>query len=234
MSDGPPAVRLPTSAELPPAALAAYLARQRWSGARGAPLDAVRLSALLPLPLPAPDGGAAPAAACALALVDARVGGEAVRYQLPLVVRPATALGPTVRDVVCYVPLPEGGQGAVIDATYEPEVRLGLLAALVHGTTAADAGLAWRAVAEPGGAARLASVRDSRLGGAEQSNTSVLYGEVAILKLFRRLAPGVQPDVEIGRALSRRGFAHVPPLLGVLELDGDAGPAVAGMVRIRG
>ena len=38
----------------------------------------------------------------------------------------------------------------------------------------------------------------SRVGSAEQSNTSIIYGDALILKLFRRLQPGENPDVEIG------------------------------------
>jgi maltose alpha-D-glucosyltransferase/alpha-amylase len=51
----------------------------------------------------------------------------------------------------------------------------------------------------------------------EQSNTSVVFGESLILKLFRRLQPGVNPDLEIGRYLTLKGFAHVPPVAGALE-----------------
>jgi trehalose synthase-fused probable maltokinase len=53
---------------------------------------------------------------------------------------------------------------------------------------------------------------------AEQSNTSVRFGEVAILKLFRRLEPGIHPELEIGRFLTEAGFANTPPLLGWIEL----------------
>ena len=53
--------------------------------------------------------------------------------------------------------------------------------------------------------------------GAEQSNTSVVFGERMILKLFRRLQEGINPDVEIGRFLTRKGFANLPPVLGALE-----------------
>jgi maltokinase len=53
----------------------------------------------------------------------------------------------------------------------------------------------------------------------EQSNTSLVYGESAILKLFRRLEPGLNPDVEIHDALRQADNAHIAPLLGYIEID---------------
>src|SRR5262249_26788727 len=41
---------------------------------------------------------------------------------------------------------------------------------------------------------------------ADQNNTSVAYGERLVLKLFRRLDEGINPDLEIGRILEHRGF----------------------------
>src|SRR4029450_9742431 len=56
-----------------------------------------------------------------------------------------------------------------------------------------------------------------RLGG-EQSNTSVIYGDRLILKLFRRLQPGVNPDYEVGRQLTERlGYPRAPAVAGALE-----------------
>jgi maltokinase len=57
----------------------------------------------------------------------------------------------------------------------------------------------------------------------EQSNTSLMYGDVAILKVFRRLQPGINPDIEIGVALGEHGARHVPKLLGsaTVEWDGE-------------
>ncbi len=52
---------------------------------------------------------------------------------------------------------------------------------------------------------------------AEQSNTSILFGDRFILKLFRRIQPGVNPDLEIGRFLTERKFRHVPSVAGAIE-----------------
>src|SRR4051812_11929447 len=67
----------------------------------------------------------------------------------------------------------------------------------------------------------------------EQSNTSLVYGESAILKLFRRLEPGLNPDVEIHDALRRTDNKHIAPLLGHIEIDDPAGgePATVAMLQ---
>ncbi len=64
--------------------------------------------------------------------------------------------------------------------------------------------------------AEAASAESSVMRG-EQSNTSVRFGRRAILKLYRRFEPGVNPDLEIGRVLTARGYAHSPAVLGSLE-----------------
>jgi maltose alpha-D-glucosyltransferase/alpha-amylase len=59
----------------------------------------------------------------------------------------------------------------------------------------------------------------SRMGSAEQSNTSILYGNEYILKLFRRLQPGENPDVEIGRFLTEVAhFPRIAPFLGEISM----------------
>jgi maltokinase len=68
----------------------------------------------------------------------------------------------------------------------------------------------------------------------EQSNTSLVYGNEAILKLFRRLEPGLNPDVEIHLALRRTENQHIAPLLGHIEIDDpdpDRPAATAGMLQ---
>jgi maltose alpha-D-glucosyltransferase/alpha-amylase len=59
----------------------------------------------------------------------------------------------------------------------------------------------------------------ARLASAEQSNTSILYSGKMILKLFRRLQPGQNPDVEIGRFLTEVAhFPRIAPFLGEITL----------------
>jgi maltokinase len=66
----------------------------------------------------------------------------------------------------------------------------------------------------------------------EQSNTSLVYGQDAILKLFRRLEPGLNPDVEVHDALRRTDNKHIAPLLGYIEIDEPgAESATAAMLQ---
>lgn len=60
-----------------------------------------------------------------------------------------------------------------------------------------------------------------RLVGADQSNTSVVLDENVILKLFRRLAIGPNPDLELNRLLTNEGFEHVPAQVGEVVYEGE-------------
>lgn len=69
---------------------------------------------------------------------------------------------------------------------------------------------------------------------AEQTNTSVIYGDRLILKLFRRVEGGLNPDLEIGRFLTERAhFSHVPPVAGAVEYQRKDG-ATASLAMLQG
>jgi trehalose synthase-fused probable maltokinase len=65
--------------------------------------------------------------------------------------------------------------------------------------------------------ASAATTPASRVLAVEQSNSSIIYGDVAFLKLYRRLEEGVNPDAEILRFLGAQNFPHVPPFGGAVE-----------------
>jgi maltokinase len=58
---------------------------------------------------------------------------------------------------------------------------------------------------------------DSLVLTAEQSNTSLVFGESAIMKVFRRLAPGPNPDLEVSAALAKLGSEHIAEPYGWIE-----------------
>ncbi len=73
----------------------------------------------------------------------------------------------------------------------------------------------------------------ARRGSAEQSNTSLLYDERLIMKLFRRQQPGPNPDCEIGRYLTDQvHFDGIPPYAGAMEyVPADGEPATLAMLQ---
>ena len=57
----------------------------------------------------------------------------------------------------------------------------------------------------------------------EQRNTMIQFGDRLALKFIRRLSPGINPDLEIGRLLTEKKFPHCAPVAGALELQTDKG-----------
>jgi maltokinase len=71
---------------------------------------------------------------------------------------------------------------------------------------------------------------DSRVLTAEQSNTSLVFAERAILKVLRRLFPGANPDLEIADALARLGSARIAAPYGWIETVLDGEPVLLGVL----
>jgi maltokinase len=97
-----------------------------------------------------------------------------------------------------------------------------VLAALLGGEAAID-GVAFHGGVTPRGA-----IREM---GAEQSNTSVVFGEELVLKVFRRLEPGVNPELEMLRFLSLREFPNIAALAGWYEYAGELMHATLGVLQ---
>ncbi|MGH9631979.1 MAG: maltose alpha-D-glucosyltransferase, partial [Bryobacteraceae bacterium] len=52
---------------------------------------------------------------------------------------------------------------------------------------------------------------------AEQSNSSIIFGDRFIMKVYRRIEPGINPDIELSEHLMNAGFPNTPPMTGFLE-----------------
>ncbi len=80
--------------------------------------------------------------------------------------------------------------------------------------------------------ARGAGAIPSRVGTAEQSNTSILFADKLILKLFRRIQPGGNPDVEIGRFLTDVAhYPHIPAFLGEIAHEDSSDETTLAMLQ---
>lgn len=67
--------------------------------------------------------------------------------------------------------------------------------------------------------------------GAEQSNTSIVFDDELILKVFRRLEPGINPELEMLRFLTEHGFANIAALGGWYAYAGGPTTATLGILQ---
>jgi maltokinase len=74
-------------------------------------------------------------------------------------------------------------------------------------------------------------MQEARSVGAEQSNTSIVFDDELILKVFRRLEPGINPELEMLRFLTERGFANIAALGGWYAYSGGPLAATLGILQ---
>jgi maltokinase len=115
---------------------------------------------------------------------------------------------------------------ACYDALHDPELADVLLSGMSEQRLAGQL----RFVREQGMPALSGRVPDGRVLGAEQSNTSLVFADQAILKMLRRLFPGANPDLEVADALARLGSARVAAPYGWIETDLDGEPVLLGVL----
>jgi len=106
-----------------------------------------------------------------------------------------------------------GGESYAYDAMRDREATVPWLTHLVAASTVGPMHF------HPAGVAYIPEGLPGDVISTEQSNTSLVFGETAIMKLFRRLEPGLNPDVEVHEALRRTENPHIAPLLGHVEID---------------
>ena len=190
-----------------------WLGRQRWFGAKGREVSAVEVVSATSLT------DTEPLLDLLVLAVSFADGGPVQHYQLLLGRREAA------RGELEHVTIGRVGGLCAYDALWDHTASAWLLESVRSGRTVGDV----RFVPEEN--APLAPPTPGRVMGAEQSNTSVVFGEQTIMKLFRRLNPGVNQDVEVHRALRSVGSSDVAALQGAIEgvLDGE--PTTLAMLQ---
>ncbi len=108
--------------------------------------------------------------------------------------------------------------GALIDASAEPGFAAAMVAAMRAGTDARDGDFAFHAEGNAG-LDDVVAAEEARALGVEQSNVSLAFGSAGLLKVYRRLRAGRQPDIEIARFLTEQtDFRNTPALFGEATL----------------
>jgi maltokinase len=196
--------------------LAEWLLGRRWFGSKARDVAQIHVLDVVALA----DGPPALSAA----LIEARFpGGTHDVYQLLLATHDD---GPAVDEAI----VGEVGGVDVYDAFADAEacdllgglLRIG---AEVHGERA-RVEFHWLEGVEPPRAG--AAVRGI---GAEQSNTSIVFDDALVLKAFRRVQAGTNPELEMLRFLSGHGFAHIAELGGWYQYEGELMDATFGVVQ---
>lgn len=192
--------------------LPSYLSVCRWFAGKGRRISGVNMIEQIPV-------GAGGAFAWLLQCKVQYTEGLFETYLLPL----AFASGDAERQVreahptgiIATLKIKETA-GIIYDAVYEESFRRNLLFMIVQRQRVQ--GLRGKLLGSPGKAFRKVAMEEDQTAShvlkGEQSNTSLLYPNGLILKLYRRLEEGINPDLEIGRFLTGRSYPNIPPFAG--------------------
>jgi len=200
-----------------PAQLPAYLARQRWFGGKARTIRNVEVTDIVPMPVPDDAHGAL---LLIIAVAYSKGGGES--YAMPML-RAASSAEPTTGNDALKVDSSSAGNPLVLVDALKNEAFLNGLLELIQrqASVAGEAGeLRGSQTSAYTGSAdvTLADGLKPKPVGAEQSNTSIIYGDRLILKFFRKVEEGVNPDLEIGAFLTEKAhFANTPQVAGSLK-----------------
>ncbi|WP_322012571.1 maltose alpha-D-glucosyltransferase [Paraburkholderia sp. J12] len=205
----PENVRLLESEVLP-----SWLSRRRWFASKDKPLKAVRLAALTTIH----------GAGFAFTEIEAELGdGTSERYVLPIAITWGTDTTTPLHIQLALSRVRRGRTiGYLTDAFSLPWFAYGVLHKLRERaavTTVQQSVIHFRPT-ERLDTLDLGEAPEIRWLAAEQSNSSLVIAEALVLKLVRHLMPGVHPEVEMSRYLTRLGYANTAPLYGeVVRVD---------------
>jgi len=205
-------------------ALPAYLPKRRWFAAKDVAIESVRISYCVPF-----GDSNRPVLLSELCVESA---GRSDLYQLPLGFLAETEFEVALPQQLALARVRRGPQvGLMTDAfaleQFSAAVIQGLRDELVLPCNDGEI----RFVPMPQLAdLQLPAHPEVRFISAEQSNSSAIIDNKVMIKLLRRVAPGVHPELEMGGFLTERGFAHISGILGQVSRINKQGEPVALMV----
>src|SRR5262245_52001538 len=202
--------------------LPAFLARSRWFADRSARSIAAKL--LHSIPLNDRHHG------LRLVFIEAKGGrGAGGRYVLPLAIKWSRFERERQNQKALAAARQGSREGTLLDIATDEEFIVLLLDHVRHARTIESGGLRLEFSPTSRMAAHAGRVENIRAVQTEQSNTTALVADSFVVKLFRRLEAGINPEIEIGRFLTDvAGYANTPALLGTVELvEGAERSAIA-------
>jgi maltokinase len=159
-----------------------------------------------------------------LLLVETRfASGSHELYQLPVTFLPAAEAGNRTQ-------IGASGDAVAIDAVSDPELIRDLLRRIDESFLLDTENGQFRFCRAPD-AGPLMTDAPARPMGVEQSNSSIVFGDDTVLKVFRRLEPGINPELELLQFLTAHEYANIAPLSGWYEYEGRSFSATLGVAQ---
>ncbi len=187
--------------------LPGYIAGRRWFQSKSTEIERSEIVAVAPMPGAEEDA--------AFADIDVWIDGNRIRYSLPMAIawedHPpcpfeaplAFARARRARSV-----------GLLTDGFASANFAHAILGGLVRGETIPFGAGEIVFLPLSTTAANIPWDAEIEWPRAEQTNSSLVVGRRAVVKLFRRVVTGIHPEPEMARVLTERGFGGIPPLIG--------------------
>jgi maltose alpha-D-glucosyltransferase / alpha-amylase len=208
-----------------PQQLPAFLSRQRWFGGKARPVRTAELADVIPVPVNALE-------VLLLVVTVKYADGAEENYAIPMLCAEERAASQESDSASLRVETRQTGVVLVLSDALKNEEFLKTLLEMIHrkSTIGGEKGelRALQTTAYGGLYPGSAGILQPKPVCTEQSNSSIIYGDRLILKFFRRLEEGINPDLEVGTFLTEKAhFPHIPQLAGSLEYHARDGRQMA-------
>jgi len=203
-----------------------YIARRRWYGSKSEPIREVNMAYAVPFGQNNPANANAPLFLSEVEVIHPDRGADC--YQLPIAVQwdhdaPGATLSPLAVGLAMARVRRSSRVGLATDAFALESFAREIVAAFRASTELQTPRGVLQFRPEPALAGKPLEQQPIEWISAEQSNSSLSYGNEAVLKMVRRISGGIHPEAEMTRYLTHHGYASSAPLLGEVVRTGASG-----------